>query len=306
MTTTGAATTPDGRVVAFEDGGDPAGYPVIGLHGTPGCRYSRSADELYARAGVRYITTDRAGYGRSTRQPGRRVADAATDVGAVAESLGLGTFAVTGGSGGGPHALACAALLPDRVERAASLAGIAPFGQGGLPREQWLDGMDTANHDEVAWTEQGLARLEAELPASQRELEEALRSDPSLLLGEQMSEPDREFLSRPDVVAVFRRVVAEQCRSGVGGWVDDDVAFLLPWGFELAAVRAPVLLVWGEQDVSVPVAHGQFLAAALPEVHVVVDADGGHMPRDPEAEIAMVMAWLARGQVPAASVVRPP
>lgn len=302
MTETGYATTPDGRTVAFEDGGDPSGYPVLGLHGTPGCRYARLADDgVYARAGVRYVTSDRPGYGLSSRSPGRRVADAAVDAMAVADALALGRFGVTGGSGGGPHALACAALLPDRVERVSCLAGIAPFGDGGLPRDIWLEGMDADNIEEVGWALGGRERLEAELPGRQAAMEAALDIDPSGLLGTDVAAPDREFLLRPEVVTVFRRVVAEQCRNGVGGWVDDDLAFHAPWGFDLGAVETPVLLVWGEQDRSVPVAHREHLRSRLRNSHVVIDVAGGHMPRAPEAEVAMNMAWLVAGVLPEGS-----
>jgi pimeloyl-ACP methyl ester carboxylesterase len=133
---------PDGRQLAFEVGGDPRGYPVIGLHGTPGCRLSRwPADSVYADCGVLYVTTDRAGYGQSTRRPGRTVADEAHDVQAVADAMGFEQFGVIGGSGGGPHALACAASLAGRVERVACLAGLAPLGDRGLARDTWLSGM---------------------------------------------------------------------------------------------------------------------------------------------------------------------
>jgi pimeloyl-ACP methyl ester carboxylesterase len=126
-------TLPDGRTLAYLDGGDPDGYPVIGLHGTPGCRLNRLPDDsVYARAGVRYITTDRAGFGQSSRHRGRLVADEAADVRALADALGLDRFSVVGGSGGGPHALACAALLADRVERVACQSGLAPLGDAGM------------------------------------------------------------------------------------------------------------------------------------------------------------------------------
>lgn len=95
---------PDGRELAVCEWGDPAGAPVMELHGTPGSRLSRHHDEgAYRRAGVRAITYDRPGYGRSPRQPGRTVASAALDVAAVADALAIDTFAVVGWSGGGPH-----------------------------------------------------------------------------------------------------------------------------------------------------------------------------------------------------------
>src|SRR5947209_134625 len=133
MTTT--ITTSDGRTLAFCEWGDPDGSPVFSLHGTPGSRLSRHPDEdVYRRARVRVITYDRPGYGGSDRHAGRRVADAAQDIATIADSLGLDRFAVTGASGGAPHALACGALLSDRVTRCASVVGPAPLGSGGLPR----------------------------------------------------------------------------------------------------------------------------------------------------------------------------
>jgi len=108
--------TPDGRTLAYALWGDPGDFPVLLLHGTPGCRLERWPDEdVYRRAGIFLITHDRAGYGRSTRRPGRRIVDEVDDVAALADHLGLERFGVTGGSGGGAHSLACAARLPDRV-----------------------------------------------------------------------------------------------------------------------------------------------------------------------------------------------
>ena len=124
--------TSDGRTLAFAVWGDRSGFPIMGLHGTPGCRLQRwPHEELYQQLGVCVVTHDRAGYGRSTRRHGRGVADAVDDVIAIADELGFDRFGVTGGSGGGPHALACAALRPDRVVRATSSVGVAPYGVSG-------------------------------------------------------------------------------------------------------------------------------------------------------------------------------
>lgn len=294
---TSEVITPDGRRIALFDGGDPDGYPVIGLHGTPGCRLSRWPDDsVYAEAGIRYVTTDRAGYGGSTRRPGRTVADEAGDVLAVADALGLRRFGVTGGSGGGPHALACAALLAGRVERVSCLAGLAPYGPDGLAREAWLAGMGADSAEEVAWAEAGEARLFAELPRLQRQMLHHAVHDIGRVLGDEAPDADRAFLTRPGIAEAMRRIVAEQCRLGVGGWVDDSLALLRPWGFDVTAIGVPVLLRYGLDDVSVPPGHGDWLAARIPGVHVIVDAEGGHLPLDPVAEIAHNMAWLATGR----------
>ena len=290
---------PDGRRVAYLDGGDPAGYPVLGLHGTPGCRLNRSPDDaVYARAGVRYITTDRAGYGRSSRHQGRSVADEAFDVRGVADALGLDRFSVVGGSGGGPHALACAALLSGRVERVACQAGLAPIGAGGMRREDWLDGMTAEAAQELAWAEAGEAFLHAKCRAAQTQMEQRLVTDPASLLGDDMSDGDQEVLVRPEVVAVFRRIVAEQAARGVGGWVDDTLAFARPWGFDLRSVTVPVLLTYGLQDFSCPPGHGRWLARHIATALVVEDENGGHLPRDLEADIASTFAWLRTGTLP--------
>ena len=132
--------TPDGRELAYALWGDPDGFPILVLHGTPGCRLERWPDEdVYRRLGVFLVTHDRAGYGQVDRRPGRRVVDEVDDVVALADQLGFERFGVTGGSGGGAHALACAARLPDRIERAACVVGVAPFGDAGLDRTPgWL------------------------------------------------------------------------------------------------------------------------------------------------------------------------
>src|SRR6478609_4712508 len=138
--------TPDGRVLAVAEWGDPNGTPFISMHGTPGGRISYWMDPtIDARHGVRRITYDRPGYGESTRMPGRSVADAVNDVATITAALGIGDFIVSGGSGGGPHCLATAALMPDRVIRCLAEVSIAPYPTEGL---DWLDGMTEGNVDE--------------------------------------------------------------------------------------------------------------------------------------------------------------
>ncbi|HXH80318.1 alpha/beta hydrolase [Nocardioides sp.] len=290
---------PDGRVVAYLDGGDPDGYPVIGLHGTPGCRLTRLPDDtVYARAGVRYITTDRAGYGQSSRHHGRCVADEAADVRAVADALGLDRFSVVGGSGGGPHALACAALLGDRVERVACQSSLAPLGEGGMSRDEYLHQMAPDMALALDWVDAGEAFLEEQIQSGYTTMVEQLDSDPASFMGDGMSEGDQEVLARPEVVAVFRRIMAEQAAHGVGGSVDDTLAFARPWGFDLGTITVPVLLTYGLQDFSCPPDHGHWLARHLPTATVVVDESGGHLPQDMDVEIATTYGWLRTGQLP--------
>ena len=288
----------DGRTVAFVDGGDPDGYPVIGLHGTPGCRLSRLIDDsVYADAGVRYVTTDRAGYGQSTRHPGRSVADEAADVLAVADALGFDRFSIVGGSGGGPHALACAALLGRRVERVACQSSLAPLGPGGLTRAEWLTGMDPEIAAELEWAEAGEEVLTRQMENAQALMAERLDQDPAALMGSEASAGDVAFLMRPEVIAAFRRIVPEQARHGVGGSVDDTLAFAKDWGFDLSTIQVPVLVTYGAVDSSCPVAHGRFLAQTIPTAIAIEVADEGHFATDPRSEVLATHRWLRVGGV---------
>jgi pimeloyl-ACP methyl ester carboxylesterase len=290
---------PDDRQLCYEAGGDPGGYPVINLHGEPGCRLSRWPDDgVYADAGVCYVTTDRAGYGRSTRQPGRRVADEAADVLAVADALGFERFGVMGSSGGGPYALACAALLPGRVERAACLSGLAPFGEPGLAPGAWLAGMNPDAAREVEWAQAGEAVLLRELAAQQEQIAAMLPGGAAALFGDEISDADRAYLERPEVMQVLERVVAEQAAHGVGGWADDALAFISPWGFAPSRIGIPVLITYGLADGQVPPAHGAWLAATIATATTIV-TETGHIPADPLTEIAEHLAWLCHGTVPA-------
>ena len=172
--------TPDGRTLAYATWGDPDGFPILSLHGTPGCRLNRwPNEEVYAQAGANWVTHDRAGYGRSDRHHGRRVVDEVADVEALADELGLDRFGVTGGSGGGPHVLACAALLPDRVVRAVCTVGVAPLGGPGLTEDEWLAGMDPENVKEFRWAQAGEEVLVPELEARVAELEPPAQSGTS-------------------------------------------------------------------------------------------------------------------------------
>ena len=293
-------TTPDGRRVAFAVWGEPAGFPVMSLHGTPGCRLQRwPDDELYRGLGVCVVTHDRAGYGQSTRRPGRNIADEADDVAALADHLGFERFAVQGGSGGGPHALACAALLPDRVVRAVCDVGVAPLGSPGLERDAWLAGQDPENVKEFGWAEAGEDVLSVELERCQADLARRVAVDPaSLLDGFELSESDRAQLARSELAEMIRESTVEQAAHGVWGWVDDDLAVLGPWGFDTADVAVPVLVRYGLADVLVPPAHGEWLAANVPGCIVAVEAGAGHFGSDPEREIAENMRWLRDGAPP--------
>jgi pimeloyl-ACP methyl ester carboxylesterase len=291
--------TSGGRTVAFAVWGHPDGFPVLSLHGTPGCRLQRwPKEELYQELGVCLVTHDRAGYGRSTRRHGRRVADAVDDVVAIADELGFDRFGVSGGSGGGPHALACAALLPDRVVRASCIVGAAPYGDGGLDHDMWLGGMDPENVKEFETALAGEAALTPYLEAQQALIEARVAVDPSTVFdGFDLSETDRAELARPEAMEVMRESALGWAVNGVGGWVDDDLAFGRPWGFHVSDITVPVLVVYGSTDVLVPVAHGEWLAAHVPGCIVKVE-ESGHLGVDPVTEITENVRWLRDGLVP--------
>ena len=293
--------TSDGRQVAYAVWGDPDGFPVLTLHGTPGCRLERwPHEELFFDLGVRLVTHDRAGYGQSTRRPGRSVADEVDDVVAIADDLGLDRFGVSGGSGGGPHSLACAALLPDRVARATCIVGVAPLGAAGLERDDWLGGMDPENIKEFGWAEAGEDVLTRELESTYEDMKQRVAVDASTILeGFELSDADRQALKDPDRMRIISESVPELGANGVGGWIDDDLAVLKPWGFDVAQIDVPTLVWYGETDVLVPRIHGEWLAANVPGCAVKVDEESGHLGSDPVPEITANMRWLRHGELPA-------
>jgi pimeloyl-ACP methyl ester carboxylesterase len=281
-------TTTGGRTLAVREGGDPDGVPVLVHNGTPGSSllyepHLRDAEEK----GIRLFSYDRPGYGGSTRNRGRRVADCAEDVASVCDALGVERFCVWGISGGGPHALATAALLPDRVAAAAVLAPVAPFGAEGL---DFYEGMGEQNIEEFRAIFEG---EEAHLAVLERDREELLAATPDHLvevLKTLLGPADREVLTGR--IAVF---LLESTRAGVqrslDGWFDDDVAFSQPWGFDLASIRVPVLHWQGEQDRFVPFGHGVWLSEHIPGVESHLSPEDGHITLA-ERRVPEVHAWL--------------
>jgi pimeloyl-ACP methyl ester carboxylesterase len=296
-------TTADGRTLGVAEYGPPDGSPVFSLHGTPGCRYGGPPvdhPDLFEEQSVRVIGYDRPGYGRSTRAPGRTVADAAADVAAVADSLGIDRFAVTGGSGGGPHCLAAAALLADRVTRAACVVGVAPLGDDGLAQDAWLEGMTQGNVDEFLPSLAGETALRPRVEVlAAAELAAAL-DDPANIIGPQyeLSDDDRAVLADPRRLDRHVRQVREALRHGVDGWLDDDLVLVRPWGFDVGSVDVPTTVWFGLDDRLVGRTHGEWLAANVPDAYVV-RMTGGHTSlthRIPE-----LYDWLLNGTLPADS-----
>jgi pimeloyl-ACP methyl ester carboxylesterase len=278
----------DGRRLRVEDGGDPDGKPVLMHHGTPGAGLLYAAHEADARErGIRLIGYDRPGYGGSTPQPGRTVADCAADVRAIARALAIDRLGVWGVSGGGPHALACAALLPDLVVAVGSFASVAPYGVSGL---DYFTGMGEENVTDTK------LMLEDEPAARVKS-----RADRERLLGmsaAQMTDAFPSLLSAVDAAAITPELAQHLYASGqLGlapgdeGWWDDGVAHLRPWGFELSAITVPVQLWHGKHDQFVPFQHGEWLASQIPGVDAHLTDEDGHITLMAR-RVPTMHAWL--------------
>src|SRR6266508_336487 len=280
--------TPDGRTLAVREGGDPAGVPMLVYHGTPGSSlfyepHLRDAE----KEGIRLFSYDRPGYGGSTRNKSRNVAACAEDAAAVCDVLGIERFCLWGISGGGPHALATAALLPDRVVAVAALAPVAPFEADGL---DFFEGMGEQNIED---TQAVLESEEAHLAVLERERKEFLATAPDELVNvlETLLGPaDREVLTGR-IAAFLLENMLVGVNGTLDGWFDDDVAFTQPWGFDLDSIRVPVLHWQGEQDKFVPLGHGIWLSDHIPGIESHLLHEDGHLALA-ERRVPEVHAWL--------------
>ena len=267
----------DGRTLHVYDTGiddaDGARFAVFWHHGTP--NIGAPPEPLFpaaAQLGIRWVSYDRPGYGGSTPYPDRDVASAAANVCSIADALGIDRFAVMGHSGGAPHALACGALLPERVLGVVSVAGLAPFGAEGL---DWFAGMTPSGAAELRAAAEGRAALEDFLESTEFDPEMFTPADHAALSGEW---------------SWLNSVVGPAIEAGPGGLIDDDLAYVAPWGFDPARAIVPVLFVHGGQDRVVPSSHSEWLARRCPSAQLWLCPEDGHISVLDSS--AAAMAWL--------------
>jgi pimeloyl-ACP methyl ester carboxylesterase len=263
---------PDGRQLEVVSAGPEDGRCFLFHSGTPSAAgaYPPLVAELGKR-GLRLVTFSRPGYAASSAMPGRAVGDVATDAQAILDSLKIGSFFCAGQSGGGPHALACAALLPDRVIATASLAGVAPYPAEGL---DWLAGMGQENIEEFGATLQGA--LETYLQREAATLHDVQPAEMATAMGDLVSDVDKAALTggyAEFMAGRMRRAVS----TGIAGWRDDDLAFVTAWGFDPGLIETPVAVWQGGEDRMVPMAHGAWLAAHIPGAQVHLLPEEGHL-----------------------------
>jgi pimeloyl-ACP methyl ester carboxylesterase len=247
----------DGRRLDVEVAGPAGGEPLIFHLGTPSSATVYPAlVELGAQRGMRHISWSRPGYSRSERLAGRTVADCIVDLEAVAAELGIDRFHAVGWSGGGPHALACAALLPRRTIAAATIAGVAPREAAGL---DWLAGMGQENLVEFAAAQAGPEQLQAYLELGREMFRAVTGAEVHAAFGELLSPVDRAALTG-EFAEYMAALARDGLAEGIWGWFDDDVACMTPWGFSLDAIERPVAVWQGSEDRFVPYSHGRWLA----------------------------------------------
>ena len=283
-------SVPGGRKIDVLIAGPPDGLPLVLNEGTPvGLVLYPPTVQAASIRGLRVIMAARPGYEGSTPRPGRRVVDVAADTAAVLDELDADTFVTVGWSGGGPHALACAAALPGRCLAAASVAGVAPYAAQGL---NWLAGMGQENVAEFDAAIRGQASLTELLDGQVATMASLTGASVAESLGGLVIDADKAALTGAyaDHVAAMLRAAMN---GGIAGWRDDDLAFVEDWGFSLgwaspsatparsatpaSDTAAPVAIWQGDQDQMVPFAHGQWLAANIPGARAHLLAGEGHL-----------------------------
>ena len=260
---------PDGRTLSYAEYGDTSGPPLLWFHGTPGSRLEH--DPLDRALPARIILPERPGYGRSDPQHDRSLAGWANDVASLADALGLDRFAVVGVSGGGPHALACAAVIPDRLNGVGVICGVGPLadpaaGEGMNPMNQAL--FEVARTDRAQFTVMADAMVEAITSDPDGFFEQSLTVLPPV---------DQAAMVDPRVRALYRDSMTEAMRQGSVGMVEETVMLASPWDIEVRDILVDVLMWQGTEDTNVPLRHAELMAAAIPKGKLEVVPGEGHL-----------------------------
>lgn len=258
----------DGRALAYAEWGDSGGTPLFLFHGSPGSRLFCPSASVTASSGVRLLTADRPGYGRSDLHPRRAMLDWADDVAELADALDIDRFGVVGTSSGGPYALACAVKLPARVSGVGLASTVVP-----------LDEVAPALED-LEEKERELVRLARHDPiqAVKAVAEGAgwLLESPEMFLDFPRPEPDQKMLADTEVRAMYLEAIREAVRPGLDGYGWDEVVERNPWGFSLAEVKAEVYLWHGDQDPYIPRSHVEVMASRIADCQTTFYADEAH------------------------------
>ena len=263
-------TMADGRELAYEEYGDPAGTPVLSFHGGLSSRLDAApAHEAALELGVRIVSPDRPGIGRSTFQPGRRLLDWPDDVATLTDALSIDRFAVMGWSCGGPYAAVCGARLRERVTTVGLLSSAVPFElvgtTKGLARD---DRMLLLLVRWAPWLASLLLRVSIADATDSRLYREMRRTFPAV---------DRAALEERGSVSDAVAFVKESMRQGTAGCLQDYRVFGDPWGFDLGEVTAPVHIWEGSEDTTGPPEYRELLRRHLPRAQVTVVPGEGHL-----------------------------
>ena len=264
---------PDGRTLEIATMGEPSGATIFFHHGTPGTtRTVKSLAGLSDFGDYFLVTTSRPGYGASSRQEGRSIASVIPDVNAALDHAGRDEYVALGWSGGGPHALASAALDP-RCRAAVTLASVAPADVDF----DWTEGMGPENLEEFALAKQGGPAYEELMAATGEFMGAATKDNIIEMIAGLLSEPDRDALADEETRELFVDGLRYGFANDWRGYLDDNVALLAPWGFDVGDITKPVHLFYGGEDLMAPAAHGRWLAAHIVNASVTERPDEGHL-----------------------------